>query len=213
MDDIHARLKASSEAADPRPNAEDEIVASAHHVLEVLFKDPRPYSKKLRPKIFELLFSKIESPDNWLALVKIVTDSNDIIEFTAPLLKNALIRLENGSPNDNAETASAIHDGHLLLLSAIPDEPASLELVSQTLLDSGDFPKLESIFQKAEAAGAKSLEFHTSLARYMLKIGNLKHASDVLHKAVRIKADDIRVVELRHAWQREYDLLNNKTSA
>lgn len=189
--------------------AEDALMKFGKDTLEVLFRDPRPYSRRLRPQLFQILANNVNETKSLIELLKLLKDSDDVLEATGPMLRSnlkALALLVDGS--DEPELKENFVQGHVLLLSVYPTEESSLEIATTTLLAQGKLAELDAIFKKAEAAGAKSLEFYTSLSRYHLQLENLKDASDVLHKAVRIRADDARVLELRQRWQQEFDARN-----
>jgi CheY-like chemotaxis protein len=189
------------------------LLKLAKDTLAVLFRDPKPYSRKLRPKIFSALATQLKQVTGWTGFVELLLGSDDVIEAVAPELRLALGHLEKDLSSAGPEVSKIFQQGHILLLSSFPAEAASIEIATQSLLDSQELDQLDALLKRAESAGAKSLEFYTSLSRYFLKIGNLKEASDVLHKAVRLKADDLRVLELREMWQAHYDARNKPNTS
>ncbi len=180
------------------------LLKLAHDTFSVLLRDPKPYSRKLRPRIFTALAAQLKQVAGWTGFVELLFGSEDVIESVASELRIALGHLEIDLASAGPEVSKVFQEGHILLLSSFPAEAASIAIATQSLLDKQELDQLDALLKRAESAGAKSLEFYTSLSRYLLKIGNLKEASDVLHKAVRLKADDLRVLELREMWQTQY---------
>jgi len=209
MSDIHQRMLNTEDASTAAADA--FLIRSTHEIIAVLFKDARPYSKKLRVRIFDLLHSKLKETAGWIEFVKVMRSSDDVIDLSAPLMKSALAKVTPALPHSEDGFDAIFEQSHRLLLSVLPTEAASIEVATKVLIAREEIDTLDEILKKAEANGAKSVEFFTSLSRYCLHVGDLKGASDVLHKAVRIQADDPRVLELRQLWQQQYDS-KNKTA-
>jgi CheY-like chemotaxis protein len=189
------------------------LLKLAHETFAVLFRDPKPYSRKLRPRVFSALATQLKNVTGWTGFVELLSSSDDVVEIVAPELRLALGHLEKDLASAGPELSKVFQEGHIMLLSSFPTEASSIEIATQSLLDKQELDQLDALLKRAESAGAKSLEFYTSLSRYFLKIGNLKEASDVLHKAVRLKADDLRVLELRELWQTQYDARNKPNTS
>jgi predicted Zn-dependent protease len=151
--------------------------------------------------VFEVVGERLQKIDSCQVLLDLLIESDDAIEISAPVLRRVLTKV----PPESEKVQKA----HIVMLQSFPDDPASLEIATQFLIEQENLEGLNQILQNAHAAEASSLEFHLSMARYLIKIGDLRTASEALHKAVRVKADDPRVVELRQNWQQEYDARNN----
>jgi tetratricopeptide (TPR) repeat protein len=189
--------------------SEGLLLECAQLFINALLQDPPQYSRKLRPQILNTLAECIDKDSSWQKLVQLLIESKDAIEHSVHILQKALLRLKTQMDPETAETLKLLEDAHLLILETDPCQPQSLEIATLALIERGELETLDHTLQRAEKAGAQSLEFYLSLARYFFKIDNLKEASDTLHKAVRIQADDPRVLELRQEWNRLFESRNS----
>ncbi len=177
-------------------------------IMEILKEDALQYSTKTRDKLISFISENIKSPEDWLDLIEIITEETDILDRTISLLQQGLEKTKILVQQENERAIKLFYSAHFLVLKIMPDAPKSIEIAADFYLSEKDPASLDKILQAAEEAQADSIEYYVAAARYHLHNLDLKAASDILHKAVQVKADDQRVIDLRKQWKTAFDSKN-----
>ena len=186
------------------------LIEESMQILDILKEDPLPYSRKTRTLLFQHISKGIKSPEHWLQLTKMVASETDILSATLPILKLGTKNIHVLVLQENEEAVECYLSSHIATLKVQPDSPLSIEVAADYYLREKDPESLDQILQNAEKAGANSLEYYVASAKLHLFKKDLKSASDTLHKAVQIQADDGRVVALREQWKVAYEAKSSK---
>ena len=189
-------------------NIDTFAITSGKQVLKVLLEDPLPYSKKTRCILFEHMVKHVSSPEGWKKLLPILINSTDIIEETLFHIKTGISLIEKLMLQDDFEAKELFYAANLAILKELPADPTAIEAATDYYLHERDNVTLDAMLIAAQKAGADSIEYYIAFAKFHLFQQDLRAASDILHKAVQIQADDDRVLALRKEWKSAYAAKN-----
>lgn len=201
---IDQALSTDIDTSGPPPR---EVMLISHTIklFDTLLKDPAPYSRKLRPRILELAVTRTQHHESCFQLLKLFEQTKDVVDETLPALRRLLSNLKPSATDSYPSILEAYENAHFQLLEADPLDPQAIDICCQKLFSTGSLEPILKLLEKSHEAGAKCLEFYTNYSEYFLRLGELKAASDTLHKAVQIQADNPRVLRLRESWQQAYN--------
>jgi tetratricopeptide (TPR) repeat protein len=183
---------------------EQMLLNNAEDLLNLLNKEPL-HSKKFRAETMNKVKTLLSSEDSYYFWLSLVQKMPDIILDVASSVEEVIYKIEDSFPPRMNAKKEALNRYRLLYLEHDPSNSRVLENAINLLLETNKNDEAENLLKRAEDSGAKSLEFYTLLARLRIIGGYLKEASELLHKATKLSADDTRVTELRALWQTAYE--------
>lgn len=196
------RLEASEEAGS------QFALDALEQMLGVFDEDPPQYSRQKRCDLFSQMSKRLSSAEDWKRMIESMQRYEDITESIIDLYQTGLDKIHPLISEDD-QCRILYNKTHLKVLECQPEAPQSIEVAADYLLANQKIDELDKILVNATRAGADSLEFYISSAKLHLYNENLREASDVLHKAVQIQADDERVMTLRAEWKEAYAAKNS----
>ncbi len=184
------------------PEADPLYARFSRMLIEALIERGPPHTRKQRAQLMRELAAQSRSTQMLETFMDLISKQEDIVRDLGPEL--ASLSASYSEHADGHAYEALLHRLYTKTLESEPTLPWILERVVQLHLSKKELNQALKVMRRAEEANAKSVEFYLSWARIHLSQGELKDASDRIHQASKVRADDPRVQEFRELWRVAY---------